>query len=152
MTDDEYYLKLGYHKNVQAEVEKSELYIIARCPSNDQQMLYTDTRNKDHQMTRYPTKILGEIYLHDIIRFLHGDGPACELEAGQQKGGDFPCWICLVDINQSYDVPYVYYQPIMGLNDRISKILHTNSSKMKAKIKAYAHVSQTLKNMKLKLN
>ena len=48
MTDDEYYLKLGYHKNVQAEVEKPKLYLIARCPSNDQQMLYTDTRNKDH--------------------------------------------------------------------------------------------------------
>ena len=33
------YLKLGYHKNVQAEVEKPELYLIARFPSNDQRML-----------------------------------------------------------------------------------------------------------------
>ena len=147
-TDDEYYLKLGCHKNVQVEVEKTELYLIARFTSNDQQMLYTDTRNKDHQMTRYPTKISGEIYLHDIIRFFHGDGPACQLEAGQQKGGDSPCWTCSVDINQSYDVPYVYYQPIMG--NRGNKGLHTNSSKVKAKLK-HVHMFSNLKKHEIEI-
>ena len=92
MTNEEYCLKYGYHKDVQAEIEKPEVFV--RCPSNDQQMLYTDTRNEDHKMTRYPTKILGEI--------------ASQVETCQQKGGGFPCWICPVDIHKSYDVPYIY--------------------------------------------
>ena len=101
-------------------------------------------------MTRHPTKILGDIYIHDIIRFFHGDGPACQLEAGQQKGGDFPCWICPVDINKSYDVPYVYYQPIMGIKERISKVLYTNSSKMKAKLK-HVHMFSNLKKHEIEI-
>ena len=150
MTNEEYILKYGYHKDVQAEVEKQEIYIFARCPSNDQQMLYTHTRNKDHKMTRYPTKILGGIYIHDVIRFFHGDGPASQLESDQQKGGDFPCWRCPVDIHKAYDVPYIYYQPIMGIKDRINKVLQTNNSKMKAKSK-HVHMFSNLKKHEIEI-
>ena len=75
-------------------------------------MLYGDTRYEGHKITKYPTKILGEIYIHDVIRFFHGDGPASQLETGQQKGGGFSCWICPVDIHKSYDVPYIYIYTI----------------------------------------
>ena len=105
---------------------KPELYIIARCPSNDQQLLYIDTRNVDIKDLRHPTMVSG-VDLYDIIRCFHGDGPDCQLEAGQQKGGAFPCWICPVNINNRTDIPYVYYQPIMGLTERINKVLNSNT-------------------------
>ena len=104
-----------------------------RCSSNEQQMSYSDTRNEDIKTTKYPTKI-GDIYIHDIIRFFHGDGPACQLEAGQQKGGDFPCWVCPININLSNDVAHVLHQPIMGVKERIQKVLTTKSSQAKTKL------------------
>ena len=55
-----------------------------------------------------------------------------------------------MDINQSCDVPYVYYQPIMGIKDRISKVLHTNSSKMKAKLK-HVHMFSNLKKHEIEI-
>ena len=133
LTNEEYFLKYGHHKDVQSEIEKPELYLFGRCPSNEQQMLYGDTRNEDIKTTKYPTKI-GDICIQDIIRFFHGDGPACQLEAGQQKGGDFPCWVCPINMNSSNDVAHVFYQPIMGIKERIRKVLMTKSSKDKTKL------------------
>ena len=31
--------------------------------------------------------MLMDVKLNDVVRFFHGDGPACESEAGQQKKG-----------------------------------------------------------------
>ena len=76
LTNEEYHLKYGHHKDVQSEIKKPELYLFARCPSNEQQMSCSDTRNEDIKTTKYPTK-MRDTYIHHIIRFFHGDGPAC---------------------------------------------------------------------------
>ena len=130
LTNEEYHLKYGHHKDVQSGIEKPELYLF---PSNKQQMSYSDTRNEDIKTTKYPTQI-GDICVHDIIRFFHGDGPACQFKAGQQKGGDFPCRACPINTNSSNDVAHVLYQPIMGVKERIQKVLMTKSSQAKTKL------------------
>ena len=149
LTNEEYYSRYRKCVDVQAEVEMPELYIIARCPSNDQQLLYIDTRNVGIKDLRHPTMVSG-VDLYDIIRCFHGDGPACQLEAGQQKGGDFPCWICSVNINNCTDIPYVYYQPIMGLTERINKVLNSNTSRRKAKLNNL-HMFTKLKKHEIEL-
>ena len=41
LTDIEYEQKYNISSNVQAIVEKPRIYILAQCPSNDQQILYS---------------------------------------------------------------------------------------------------------------
>ena len=152
LTNEEYHLKYGHHKDVQSGIEKPELYLFARFPSNEQQMSYSDTRNEDIKTTKYPTKI-EDIYIHDIIRCFHGDGPACQLEAGEKKGGDFPCWVCPININSSNDVARVLYQPIMGVKEMIPKVLMTKSSQAKTKLNNLHMFSKLKKNeVEIELN
>ena len=40
--NDEYYKKYGKKINIQAKLEKPFLFILARSPSNDEQLEYTD--------------------------------------------------------------------------------------------------------------
>ena len=112
-------------------------------------MSYGDTRNEDIKTTKFPTKI-GDICIQDIIRFFHGNGPACQLEAGQQKGGDFPCWVCPINMNSSNDVAHVFYQPIMGIKERIREVLMTKSSKDKTKLN-YLHMFSKLKKHEVEI-
>ena len=51
-SDEEYFLKYGENVCVQSIVEKPSLYIIGRCPSNDQQLLYSDIRLEDISLLR----------------------------------------------------------------------------------------------------
>ena len=43
------------------------------------------------------------ITINDTIRFEVGDGPVCQFEAGQQKGGNFACWGCPMHKNDYTD-------------------------------------------------
>ena len=76
MTNEEFYNRYRRCVDVQVEVEKLELYIIAKCPSNNQQLLYIDTRNVDIKKLIYPTMVSG-VELYDVVRCFHGDGLAC---------------------------------------------------------------------------
>ena len=73
------------------------------CPSSDQQLLYIDTRNVDIKKLRYPTMVSG-VELNDVARCFQGDGLAFQLEAGKEKGVDFPCCVCPVNINQCTEI------------------------------------------------
>ena len=42
LSDDECKEKYNVEVNVQSEVEKPELYMLARCQSNDNQLLYSE--------------------------------------------------------------------------------------------------------------
>ena len=131
LTNEEYFCKYGKNIDVQAQIEKPQLYIIAKCPSNEQQLLYINTRNEDNKLLQTPTIVKDNIELNDIMKFFHGDGPACEFEAGQQKGGDHPCWVCPINMTMSNDIPYSLYQPILTLDDRMEKVMMTTHSRQK---------------------
>lgn len=56
ITDNEAYCKYNERINVQAFIEKAYLYILARCPSNDQQLLYGEERVSDLLDLKQPIK------------------------------------------------------------------------------------------------
>ena len=130
LKDDEYFTKYKEQVNVQSIVEKPELYILARCQSSDAQLLYTKTRHEDNRLLKYPISVDG-ILLFDEMRFFHGDAPAYQLEIGQQKGGEYPCWLCPINIHQSANITHSFIQTVFSVQDRIDKILSTNCSKEK---------------------
>ena len=84
LTDDEYFNIHGKHVNVQSIVEKPYLYILARCHSDDSQLLYSSERLDDllnlNEDVEYNNK-----QIRDIVRVFKGDKPACQFEAAQQK-------------------------------------------------------------------
>ena len=72
---------------------------LARCHSNDQQLLYSDERIGDIMNLKFPTKSGNNGEVNDVLRFLKGDSPAHEFEGGQQKVGNFFCAVCPVHSN-----------------------------------------------------
>ena len=62
---------LGVKVSVQAEVEAPQWYIFARCPSTDQQLMYSDTRMEDIQELSTPI-ISDSIIIQDIAKIFKG--------------------------------------------------------------------------------
>ena len=62
----------GYSVDIQSEVEEPELYLLARCPSNDQQVLYSETRIED--LMDLSNNIANEdgIFIKDVMRIFKG--------------------------------------------------------------------------------
>ena len=83
--------------NVQSEVEKPKLYMLARCQSNDNQLLYSDEWVEDLLEINTPITSSNGVLINDVMRIFKGDGPAAQLEAGHQKGGDYFCWLCPIE-------------------------------------------------------
>ena len=86
---NEYYLNHKKKINVQASVEEPNMYILARCSSTDQQLLYSDERTGDIMNLKYSTKSGNNVEVNDVLRFFKGDSPARQFEGGQKKGGNF---------------------------------------------------------------
>ena len=61
----------GYQISVQAEVEKPELYLLARCPSGEEQIMYSETRLEDIKGLSEEICV-GNIGIKDIARFFKG--------------------------------------------------------------------------------
>ena len=132
MTNEEYEVKYGKKVDVQSEIEKPDIYILARCPGDDHQLMYSDCRNEYTRCLKYQTDADG-CELNDVVRFFHGDGPACELEAGQQKNERYPCWLCAVNFDLGNDLAYMYSLPYLSLEDRMQKILQSECSENRIK-------------------
>ena len=80
--------------NIQAEIEKPFLYIMARCPSNEQQLLYIEERMNNILNLKEDLALPGGITTYDVFRFFKGDAPACQFEAGYQKSRNYVCVAC----------------------------------------------------------
>ena len=91
--DQEYQSEPGYQQNVQSIVEKPYIYLLARCPSDDHQLLYSQERINDiSELSR--KNEFHVIDITDVMRIFKGDNPACKCENGQQKNGYYFCWQC----------------------------------------------------------
>ena len=132
MTNQEYEEKHKKKVDVQSEIEKHHIYILARCPGDDHQLMYSDCRNEDIRGLKYPTDADG-CELNDVAHFFHGDGPACQLEAGQQKNGRYPCWVCPANFDFGNDLAHMYSLPHLSLADRMQKIIQSECSETKIK-------------------
>ena len=58
--------------DIAEKVEEPELYILARCPSNDQQLMYSDLRLRDiKDMRSTPLEVDG-CKINDTLRIFKG--------------------------------------------------------------------------------
>ena len=126
--DEEFFEKNKRMINIQAEVEKPFLYIMARCPSNEQQLLCAEERMKDILNLNEDLALLTGIKIHDVFHFFKGDAPARQFEAGHQKGGNYVCVACSIHCNLIHDLVHSYSLQNMSLEDRINKIRSSTRS------------------------
>ena len=77
--------------------------------------MYSGCRNEDIRGLKYSSDADG-CELNDA-RFFHGGGPACQLEAGQQINGMYPCWVCPPNIDLGYDLARMYSLSHLSLGD-----------------------------------
>ena len=59
---------------IQAEVEKSSLHIMARCPSNEQQVLYVEERMNDILNLNEDLVLPDGITIYDVFRIFKDYG------------------------------------------------------------------------------
>ena len=112
----------GKHINTQSVIEKPYLY--------DSQLLYSSERLDDILNLKDDVEYNGR-KVHDIARIFKGDNPACQLEAGHQKNGDYFRWQCPLNANISSDLVYTLSQPNFSLEDRIKKVKQSSLSAKK---------------------
>ena len=62
----------------------------------------------------------------DVMRFFKADRPACQFEAGQQKGGHYFCWECDIHCSNVKDYVYSSYRKIYSYQDRQEKIIKSS--------------------------
>ena len=112
----------GKHINIQSVIEKAYLH--------DSQLLYSSERLDDILNLKDDVEYNGR-KVHDIARIFKGDNPACQLEAGHQKNGDYFRWQCPLNANISSDLVYTLSQPNFSLEDRIKKVKQSSLSAKK---------------------
>ena len=75
-SDEEYYLKYKKNINVQATIEEPQLYLLRRCPSNNEQILYSVEKIGDLFKKQKPIQRPNGTMINDIAKLLKGDSPA----------------------------------------------------------------------------
>ena len=76
LSDKEYQLKYKKYLNVQVTIEEPQLYLLTRCPLNDQQILYSEERVKSTtishiKLQKQQSKLFDRLSKTDIIDELH---------------------------------------------------------------------------------
>ena len=132
-TDDEYLNVFRKKVEIQRKVEKPVMYLLARCPADDSQLTCSNTRMEDMIDLSNSLTVRNDINIYDKRRFFKGDGPACQHEAGQQKGGSFFGWFCSFDIVRCTDLAYTLNTSMTYFRDCIRKVLATNSATDRSK-------------------
>ena len=145
LTDQEYQEKSSISINVQSIIEKPQLYILARCPSNEQQILYSEERMLDISMLTSPIISSNSVEINDQLRIFKGDKPAAQFEAGQQKGGRFFCFNCSIQDESVVSAVHASKLPHLSLSDRLNHLLSTSGSINRSKkfnLKIYDHLNK----------
>lgn len=128
LTDSEFESTYGYKCNVQAVVEAPYIYIIARCLSNDQQLMYSGERINDILNLKCSNLCHGNIEIKDVVCVFKGDDPAGQFKAGQQKGGHYPCWSCQIRSSQTDEIDHSLNLPYTSIKNRNEVVLATFDS------------------------
>ena len=126
-TDEEVLEMSGKSVDVQATIETPEIYILGRCPGTTELTAYSEIRMEDIIELVKPLSFNGT-NVYDIMRFFKGDGPSCQFEAGQQKGGNYFCWKCGINSERVGDYAHAAYHKTLTLQDRQQKVLQTTGS------------------------
>ncbi|KAK3698437.1 hypothetical protein QZH41_010014, partial [Actinostola sp. cb2023] len=119
-----YKVKTGKDINIQEEDESPQVYIIARCADTDvEQLAYSETRCDCLKKLSSAMEVQAGIPIEDKMRFCKGDGPAMELEAGQQRGGHYYCSGCAIHADMTYELDHAFRCPTLTLGERQELIL-----------------------------
>ena len=92
-----------------------------------EQTEYIRTRIDD--LANLNSPISDEIPIYDTFRVFSGDGPARQFEAGQPRGGNFPC-ICGAEASSHGNLVHCFQKEVLDLDDR-KKIAVSKTSKAK---------------------
>ena len=95
--DDEFLAKFKKDIHAQPHIEKPVLYLIARCPATDQQLLYSSLRLIEIIELKEELSTSNGLILTDKLRSFKGDSPARQFETGQKKGGNNLCCSCPIN-------------------------------------------------------
>ena len=111
--------KIGKDIDVQATVEEPQLYILGQSRSTvEDQMRFIPTRQDDLRELKNPTVTESGIEVWDVMRFMNGDSPACEMEDGSQHGGNYGCPGCDGNICSSHDMEYTLQRKYKTLKNK----------------------------------
>ena len=77
--------------NIQPLIENPFIYKLARCPSNDHQLLYSPEKLNEIIEPKNRIEFNG-FCITDIMHVFKGDNHALELENGKPKSRDCFCW------------------------------------------------------------
>ena len=122
VTDQQYFKKHKESLNVQAEVEKPYLYLMGRCPSNDQQILYIEEGIKDIHDKAKKTVSPSGIPYQGVMRLFKEGSPARQFVAGQQKGRNYVCTASSVHSNLISSLTETFSLDEMSLQERVNKV------------------------------
>lgn len=110
-TNEEYQNLYNVNIDAQAIVAKPRLDLLARCLSNDQQLAYSEEQLHDIvSMTTEKTEI-DNIVNEDVLQVFKGDNTAAELESRHQKGENYFCSSCPLNLFYSKSVFYTRNLP-----------------------------------------
>ena len=98
------------------------IYILVRCPSNDQQLLYSEERLDDILKLNENMKTSNNIEIIDKLCIFKGDKPASQFESGQQKGGNFYCFLCATHAENASSYVHTHRKYIETITDRIKTV------------------------------
>ena len=82
---------------MEVNVQNPELHLLARCQSNDNQLLYSEEQLEDLLEINTPITSNNGVLINDVIRTFKGSDRAAQLEARHQKVGHYLCWLCLIE-------------------------------------------------------
>ena len=133
-TYTEFQQKFDVFVSIQTIFEKPRLYIFARCPFNEQQILYSQERLDDIIALKQNIKT-DDIEIIDKMRIFKGDKPAAQFEAGQQKGGNFYCFSCPSHAENASSYVHTHAKLIETISDRINVVKELNSLKINVILK-----------------
>ena len=144
MTNEEYFQLTGISTEIQPIIEKPYLYILTRCPSTEQQLIYSEKCLTDMISLKDSLTTKDGIVIFDVARAFKGDHPATQYEAGQQKCGNYACHACSTDSNCHKKYSYAFKCKYLSLKDRITKVLHTLSSRNRLRAHNQIHLYSEL--------
>ena len=129
ITDEEAKIKLGKQVNVQAEIQRPNMYMFVRCPGTEELTSYSETRLDDIKEIKEP---LSNSFFTDEVRWFKGDAPSCQFESGHQKGGNYFCWLCGIKHINVPDYPHALYREYKTLKHCQDTVMCTVGSRKRS--------------------
>lgn len=108
----------GVHIDAETVVEQPELHILARSGSSDvEQSAFNSERLKCVKQLSHPLVGPNNTATSDVLCFFHGDKPAQQFEAGNNRG-HYPCVTCEAPADRFNDLSFCYRCDTRSVADR----------------------------------